>query len=94
MFLKQSKNVTLTDSPDIIFTLWDCTRYNFGHSVAGIVENFFVCLNRMVFKYVYGRIRLLNLLLSDVHKTGFQVSVTYSLWLLAYVTPKVQRLAV
>jgi len=29
-----------------------------------------------------------------MHKTGFQVSVTYSVWLLAYVTPNVQRLAV
>jgi len=48
----------------------------------------------MVFRYVEGRIRLLNLLLGDVHKTGFQVSVTYSVWLLAYVTPKIQRLAV
>jgi len=48
----------------------------------------------MVFRYIESRIRLLNLLLDDMRKTGFRVSVTYSVWLLAYVTPKVQRLAV
>jgi len=37
MFLKQGKNVIHIDSPDIIFTAWDPTRYNFGHSVAGIM---------------------------------------------------------
>jgi len=37
MFLKQGKNVIYMDSPDIIFNVWDLTRYNVGHSVAGIV---------------------------------------------------------